>query len=139
LELETAWYPKGNMMLKYGTAWDVYDTEFVKHIAEADYWSSRGDIFSFDYLFYKNDWGKDTSSVRLSALVSLLYNISAGYSLEKSLEDSITVQEKFRLIYHPACWSVELGAETTPDNEQITILFQLANIGADFGMDLMGR
>lgn len=138
-ELETAWYPKGNIMLKYGTAWDVYDSSFIKHIAEADYWSSRGDIFSFDYLFYKNDWGEDTSSVRVSALVSLLYNISAGYSLEKSLEDSITVQEKFRLIYHPACWSVELGAETTPDNEQITILFQLANIGADFGMDLMGR
>jgi LPS-assembly protein len=139
VNLETAWYPKNNIMLKYSTDWDVYDSDFVSHVAEADYWSSRGDSLSFDYLYYKNDWGEDTNSLRFSTLVSLIYNVSAGYSLEKSLEDSVTVQEKFRLIYHPACWSVELGAETTPDNEQITILFQLANIGADFGMDLMGR
>ncbi len=139
IDIETAWYPKENMMLKYSTDWDVYDSEFVKHNAEADYWSNRGDTFSFDYLFYKNDGSDDTNSIRLSTLVSLIYNVSAGYSLERSLEDSVTVQEKFRLIYHPACWSVELGAETTPDNEQVTILFQLANIGADFGMDLMGR
>jgi hypothetical protein len=39
------------------------------------------------------------------------------------------------LIYRPSCWAVELGAETTPDNEQITIMFQLANIGAPFGVD----
>ncbi len=139
IELDTAWYPKGNMMLKYSTKWDVYDTEFIKHVAEADYWSNRGDTFSLDYLYYKNDWGEDTNSVRLSTLIALMYDVSVGYSLEKSLEDSITVQEKFRLIYHPACWSVELGAETTPDNEQVTILFQLANIGAPFGMDLLGR
>jgi len=140
IELRTAWYPTSSLTFRYDTDLSVYDDGFLRHFAEGDYQSRRGDILSLDYLYYKNTWDdSETSSVRLSALVNLMYDFSAGYSLEKSLEDSITVQEKVRLIYHPACWAVELGAETTPDNEQITIMFQLANIGAPFGMDLLGR
>jgi hypothetical protein len=33
---------------------------------------------------------------------------------------------------------VELVADVTPDNEQIMVLFKLANIGSPFGVDLMG-
>ncbi|MGX9726891.1 MAG: LPS-assembly protein LptD [Candidatus Electronema sp. VV] len=137
IELRTAWYPTSSLIFKYETDLSVYDDGFLRHFTEGDYRSGRGDIFSLDYLYYKNTLGgSNTSSVRLSALINLMYDFSAGYSLEKSLEDSITVQEKVRLIYHPSCWAVELGAETTPDNEQITIMFQLANIGAPFGLDL---
>jgi LPS-assembly protein len=136
IELRTAWYPTNSMTFRYETDLSVYDDGFLRHFTEGDYRSGRGDIFSLDYLYYKNtSGGSDTSSVRFSALVNLMYDFSAGYTLEKSLEDSITVQEKVRLIYRPSCWAVELGAETTPDNEQITIMFQLANIGAPFGMD----
>uniref|UniRef100_UPI004056A64C LPS-assembly protein LptD n=1 Tax=Candidatus Electronema sp. TaxID=2698783 RepID=UPI004056A64C len=140
IELRTAWYPTSSMIFRYETDLNVYDDGFLRHFAEGDYRSWRGDIFSLDYLYYKNIYkdtlgGSDTSSVRLSALVNLMYDFSAGYSLEKSLEDSITLKEKVSLVYHPACWAVELGAETTPDNEQITIMFQLANIGAPFGVD----
>ncbi len=140
VELRTAWYPVQNMTLKYETDLSVYDDGFLRHFAEGDYLNKRGDLFSLDYLFYKNlVGGEDTNSVRASTLFHLMYDFSAGYSLEKSLENSLTVSEKFRLIYHPACWAVELAAETTPDNEQITIMFQLANIGAPFGLDLLGR
>jgi LPS-assembly protein len=135
VELRTAWYPMQELTFKYETDFSVYNDGFLRHYAEGDYLSSRGDIFSLDYLFSKNVGTDDTNSVRLSTLINLMYDFSAGYSLEKSLENSTTVQEKVRLIYHPTCWSVELGAETTPDNEQITIMFQLANIGAPFGMD----
>jgi hypothetical protein len=93
-----------------------------------------------DYLFNKNTaGGTDTSSLRLTAKVGLLHDLSAGYALEQSLEDSVKVQEKVSLTYHPTCWAVELAGETTPGSEQITLMFQLANIGAPFGMDLMGR
>ncbi|CAK8717268.1 MAG: LPS-assembly protein [Candidatus Electronema aureum] len=139
LQLRTAWYPVRHLTLKYETDLNVYDDGFIRHYAEGDYLSDRGDIFSLDYLYYKNKDADDTNSVRLSTLINLMYDFSVGYSVEKSLEDSVTVQEKVRLIYHPSCWAVELGAETTPDNEQITIMFQLANIGAPFGMDLLGR
>jgi LPS-assembly protein len=138
VELRTAWFPTQSLIFKYETDLSVYDDGFLRHYAEGDYMSGRGDLFSLDYLFAKNTataGGDDTSSVRLSTLINLMYDFSAGYSLEKSLENSVTVQEKVRLIYHPACWAVELAAETTPDNEQITLMFQLANIGAPFGID----
>ncbi len=67
-----------------------------------------------------------------------MYNFSIGYSLEQSLEDSVTVQELYSLVYHPSCWSVELAGDNTPGNEQISIMFRLANIGAPIGFDMLG-
>jgi LPS-assembly protein len=49
----------------------------------------------------------------------------------------VTIAEKVSLSYNPSCWSVELVADVTPDNEQVMVLFKLANIGAPFGFDLM--
>ena len=135
VELRTAWYPTQHLTFKYETDLNVYDDGFVRHYAEGDYMSGRGDLFSLDYLFNKNIGADDTNSIRLSTLINLMYDFSAGYSLEKSLENSVTVAEKFRLIYHAPCWSVELTAETTPENEQFMVMFQLANIGAPFGVD----
>ena len=137
VEMRMAWYPTQALNLKYKTDIDVYDDGFLKHVVEGDYLNSRGDVLSFDYLFYNNLEAEDTSSIRLSAQFGLIYNFSAGYSLEQSLEDSIKIEEKFSIAYHPSCWSVELIAETTPDNEQVGIMFHLANIGTPFGVDFM--
>jgi LPS-assembly protein len=136
-----AYYPLKDLRLKYKTNVDVYGDGFTKHTVETDYRSSRGDLFSADYLFNKNeddDGDDDTSSIRLGVRVGLFYNFTAGYSLEQSIEDSTTVEEQFLLIYSPPCWSVELAANTTPDDEQVTIMFRLANIGTPIGFDLMG-
>lgn len=138
--LRTAWQPDQHLLFKYETDLSVYEDGFLAHTVEGDYLNSRGDTFSLDYLFNKDTaGGADTSSLRLAAKVGLLYDLSAGYALEQSLEDSVKVQEKVSLTYHPTCWAVELAGETTPGNEQITLMFQLANIGAPFGMDLMGQ
>jgi LPS-assembly protein len=140
VEVRTAWYPSPSAAFKYETDLSVYDDGFLTHNVEGDYLSGRGDLFSLDYLFNKNTGGgDDTSSLKLAAKVGLLYNFSAGYSLEQSLENSVKVQEKVSLTYNPACWAVELAAETTPGNEQVTLMFQLANIGAPFGLDVVGR
>ncbi len=140
VQFRLSWTPWQNMNFKYSTDIDVYDNDFTQHTVESDYRNSRGDLLSFDYLFYAGatDEAEDTSSIRLFTRVGLIYDFAVGYSLERSIEDSVTIAEKISLSYNPSCWSVELVADVTPDNEQVMVLFKLANIGAPFGVDLMG-
>ncbi|CAK8721869.1 LPS-assembly protein LptD [Candidatus Electrothrix laxa] len=140
VQFQLSWNPWQNMNLKYSTDIDVYNDGFTQHSVESDYRNNRGDLLSFDYLFQADtsDEAEDTSSIRLFTRVGLIYDFAVGYSLERSIEDSVTIAEKINLIYSPSCWSVELVADVTPDNEQVMVLFKLANIGAPFGVDLMG-
>jgi LPS-assembly protein len=140
VQFRLSWNPWQNMNFKYATDIDMYDDGFTQHTVESDYRNSRGDLLSFDYLFQAGatDEVEDTSSIRLFTRVGLMYDFAVGYSLERSIEDSVTIAEKVNLIYSPSCWSVELVADVTPDNEQVMVLFKLANIGAPFGLDLMG-
>ena len=140
VQFRLSWNPWQNMNFKYATDIDVYDSDFTQHTVESDYRNSRGDLLSFDYLFQAGatEEVEDTSSIRLFTRVGLLYDFAVGYSLERSIEDSVTIAEKINVSYNPSCWSVELVADVTPDNEQIMVLFKLANIGAPFGVDLMG-
>ncbi|MCW5208570.1 LPS assembly protein LptD, partial [Desulfobulbus sp. US2] len=140
VQFRLSWTPWQNMNFKYSTDIDVYDNDFTQHSVESDYRNSRGDLLSFDYLFYAGatDEAEDTSSIRLFTRIGLIYDFAMGYALERSIEDSVTIAEKVSLSYNPSCWSVELVADVTPDNEQIMVLFKLANIGAPFGVDLMG-
>jgi LPS-assembly protein len=141
LELRMAWTPWQDFNFKYSTALDLYDDEFSLHNVESDYRNSRGDIFSFDYLFQAGATDKieDSSSIRLFTHINLFYDLAAGYSLERSIEDSVTIAEKISLSYNPSCWSVELVADVTPENEQVMVLFKLANIGSPLGVDLFSN
>ena len=58
--------------------------------------------------------------------------------IERSLEDSITIEENIALVYSPECWSVELSSHRTQDDQKFMIIFRLANIGNPFGLDLPG-
>ncbi len=139
IEFRLAWSPFEMFNLKYMTDIDMYEGGFQRHTIESAYLNGRGDLFALDYLFNASEDENmdDTSSIRLAARMGLAYNIAVGYSLEQSIEDSVTIGEKINLIYSPSCWSVELAADVTPDNEQVTIMFKLANIGTPFGVDLM--
>ena len=55
-----------------------------------------------------------------------------------AIETEVTIEEKIRLIYQPACWSVELSSNYTPDDQIFMVTFRLANIGSPFGIDLPG-
>ncbi len=150
VNLRLAYYPLKDLRLIYRTDYDVYGDGFTKHTAEGDYRNSRGDMFSFDYLYNKDEVtsydedgvafteSADTSSIRAALRVGLFYYFAAGYSIERSLEDSKTVEERFNLIYQPSCWSVELASNYTPGDQKITVMFRLANIGSPFGLDMPG-
>ncbi len=150
VNLRLAYYPINDLRFIYRTDYDVYGDGFLKHTVESDYRNSRGDLFSFDYLFNKYETTSydedglaftefaETSSIRASARVGLFYYLTAGYSIERSLEDSKTVSETFNLIYQPSCWSVELASNYTPGNQKVTVMFRLANIGSPLGFDMPG-
>jgi LPS-assembly protein len=151
VNMRLAYYPLNDLRFIYRTDVDVYGDGFLKHTVETNYRNSRGDLFSFDYRFVDGliesvldengdliDNEYQTSSIQAAFSVGLFYNFRAGYSLERSIEDSKTVQETINLIYQPSCWSVELASDYTPGNQKVTIMFRLANIGSPMGLDMPG-
>jgi LPS-assembly protein len=143
VNMRLAYYPFNDLRFIYRTDVDVYGDGFVNHVVESNYMNSRGDLFSLDYRYdkasYEDDENtEDTSSIKASASVGLFYNFRAGYAIERSIEDSKTVEERFNLIYQPSCWSVEFAANTTPGDEKFTVMFRLANIGSPLGLDMPG-
>jgi len=138
VEIKAGLFPLKDFRIVYRSDIDVYGAGVVKNALETDYRNSRGDIVYLDYFFNKNKNAADTESIKGGIKVSLPYSMIASYNIERSLEDSRTVQENFSLIYQPSCWSVEFATNYTPGNQKYMLMFRLANIGNPFGIDLPG-
>jgi LPS-assembly protein len=162
VELKAAYYPFQDFRIVYRSDIDVYGAGFIKNSLEGVYKNNRGDHFFIDYFSSKdtsiaddcvpnvcdadddescksvNCTPSDTESITAGVKVSLLYSLMAAYDIERSLEDSKTVQENFSLIYQPSCWSVELTSNYTPGDQKYMVIFRLANIGNPLGLDLPG-
>jgi LPS-assembly protein len=132
---ETGLYPVERMRLKYTTNIDVYGDGAFLHSIDADYYSDRGDRFSLDYRYNERN---NINSVRSSLWCLLPYNLAAGYSLERSIAQSETIEEIVALRFTQPCWSVELSANRTPGDQTFMITFRLANIGNPLGFGLPG-
>ncbi len=153
VDVRLSYYPLKDLRFIYRTDIDVYGDGFVKHVVESDYINSRGDLFSLDYRYdsgtssgdelYGDNADEDTiepetNSIKLATSLGLLYNFRAGYSIEQSIEDSKTVEQRFNLIYQAPCWSVEFAANQTPGDDKFTVMFRLANIGSPLGLEMPG-
>lgn len=134
--LETGLYPLQQMRLKYTTNIDVYGDGAFLHSLDGDYYSDKGDKFSLDYRYNELT---DVNSVRGSLWYLLPYNFAVGYSLERAIEQSETIEEVARLRYIQPCWSVELSSNSTPGDQTFMLTFRLANIGNPLGFDLFGN
>ena len=134
VEIKAAYFPINDLRMAYRADIGVYGEGMLKQALEGDYKNDRGDTFYLDY-FYTRD---SSESIRGGLRVSLFWSLLAAYDLERSLEDSQTVQERFSLIYQPSCWSVEFATNYTPGDQKYMVMFRLANIGTPFGMDLPG-
>ncbi len=133
--VETGFYPVQTMRLKYTTNIDVYGDGAFLHSLDGDYYSDRGDLFSLDYRYNERT---DVNSVRSTLWYLLPHNFAAGYSIERAIEQSETIEETLRLRYLQPCWSVELSANSTPGDQTFMITFRLANIGNPLGFELPG-
>ena len=135
IDVEMGYYPWEEVRLKYKSEIGVYGEGAYSHTVEADMKSNRGDYLSADY---KYDDLNSTNSVSLDAWVVLPYNFAVGYGIERSIEDDSTLKEDFRILYQPACWSVEFLSHRIPGDQTYMIMFRLANIGNPLGLDLPG-
>lgn len=136
IETETGWYPAERMRLKYTNKFDVYGGGAFFHSIDSDFASSRGDLFSLDYRYNELT---DVNSVKGSVWYFLPYNFAAGYSLERTIEDSDTIEETVRLRYIQPCWSVELSSHSESGDQAFMLTFRLANIGNPLGFDFTGQ
>jgi len=133
--VEIGYQPLTNLNLRYDTDIDTYGDGVLTYRVMGGYRSSRGDFLSADYRYYKLF---DINSVSANARVNLFYRLVAGYSIERSIADSKTVEENIALIYQQPCWSVELSSHYTPGDRKFMLIFRLVNIGNPLGIDLPG-
>ncbi len=131
--IDLGYYPISRVSLKYKTRADVYGDGFYWHSLEANLRSNRGDYLSATYKF--ND-ASDTESISGDAWLVLPYNFFFRYELSHSLADDLTVEENFRVIYQPSCWSVEFLSNKSEDDHKYLVVFRLANIGNPFGIHM---
>lgn len=135
VEIRTGFYPLQSLRLMYTTNIDVYGDGAFLHSIEADSFSERGDLIALDYRYNSLT---DVNSVSGGAWYLLPYNFAAGYSLQRALEKSETIEEKIKLRYNQPCWSVELSSNSTPGDQTFMVTFRLANIGNALGVDIPG-
>ena len=133
IEFKTGLYPVKDSRLTYKTLLDVYGEGWVKHDVEASYTNSRGDKFGLDYRYDKE---LSIDSISGNIWLELPYDFAFGYSIERSLENKLTIEEVFHLVYQPACWSVDLVYDYEPDDKTVMLIFRLANIGWPLGLDI---
>lgn len=135
VEIKSGLYPLELLRLAYTTNIDVYGDGAFLHTIEADVFSERGDLLALDYRYNSLT---DVNSVSGSVWYLLPYNFAAGYSLQRAIATSETIEEKIRLRYNQPCWSVELAANSTPGDQTFMVTFRLANIGSGFGIGVPG-
>lgn len=135
VNVKIEYWPLRDFWMLYKTDIDVYGDGAVYYSFEGSYRNKRGDVISTDYRYDKY---RDTNSITANAVLNLFYNLVAAYSIERSIEDSKTVEENVALIYNQPCWSLELSSNYTPGNQKFMLTFRLANIGNPLGIDLPG-
>ncbi|MDW7773049.1 MAG: LPS assembly protein LptD [Desulfobulbaceae bacterium] len=131
VNVKMGYWPLRNTWFVYRTDIDVYGEGVINYSLESGYRNSRGDSFYADYRY---DRPTEINSITANARVHLIYNLQAGYRIERSLEHDITIEEHIALVYQPSCWSVEISTNSTPGNREIMLIFRLANIGTPFGV-----
>ncbi len=135
VEIKSGFYPLQSLRLMYTTNIDIYGDGAFLHSIEADSFSERGDLLALDYRYNSLT---DVNSVSGSLWYLLPYNFAAGYSLQRAIETSETIEEKIRLRYNQPCWSVELSSNSTPGDQTFMVTFRLANIGNALGLGIPG-
>ncbi len=163
VSFKLGWTPVTSYALSYQTDLGVYGEGLTFYSLESRYSNSRGDALILDYVYSGDELiqGSPFSRTRnfnvnnpfsayytgLEAIhqinvtlrTKIINTVSVGYRVQHSLEQSETNEQEISLIYHPACWSVELRSNYTPIDQGVMLLFNLAHIGAPLGVNLGGQ
>lgn len=160
VSLKLGWTPADYFSLSYETDVGIYGEGVTFYDLSSNFRTSRGDSLAIDYLysdiskiegspynsrdnfgaysfFYPSYLGLGEShQINVAAQAKIIDSVAAAYRIEHSLSQSQTIEQNISLIYHPACWAVELRSNYTPGDHTIMLLFSLANLGNSLGVDL---
>ncbi|MEW6219672.1 MAG: LPS assembly protein LptD [Thermodesulfobacteriota bacterium] len=137
-ELEVSpWQP---LVLSYDTALSVYGEGIVRYDLGTRFTSERGERLSLDYRYSRVPGGFDPSfftdrldksvhDVNLALDLNLTPQVGAQYALSQSFSNDSTVDSSVRLIYRPGCWTAELLASRTSEDQRVAVIVSLAGIG----------
>jgi len=157
VSLKLGWTPVNYFSLAYQTDVGIYGEGVTLYSLQSYYKNKRGDSIGVDYRYsnpakiigstYSSTdsynpyyyYLEDIHQINVGFRVGIIDTIHAAYKIEHSLTQSETIEQNISLIYQPACWSVELRSNYTPGDQGIMLLFNLANIGNPFGIDLGGQ
>lgn len=163
VSFKLGWTPVNNFALAYQTDVGVYGEGVTLYSVESFYRNSRGDSLILDYNYgsadkilgspYNNTDNYDPTSpfypyysglkdfhqINVAVRTRIIDTIVAAYQVEHSLSQSQTIEQNISLIYQPSCWSVELRSNYSPGDQGVMLLFNLANIGNPFGINLAGQ
>ncbi|MBU1565060.1 MAG: LPS assembly protein LptD [Proteobacteria bacterium] len=144
------WAPFPTARITYKNSYDIYDSAFTSHTFGGVYQNSRGDQFGLDYSFkdksYRelndfNSFGllEDIKQINANFRSPLPFISSwvAGGKIEHSLSQDETINANGSLTYMANCWSLTFETQYTPVDTSFVVLFNLANIGAPFGVSLL--
>lgn len=162
VSLKLGWTPVNNFSFVYQTDIGIYGEGVTLYKLGSSYMNSRGDSVGVDYRYSNADaiigspysstdsynsssplypyyYLQDIHQINVGFRVKIIDTIHAAYKIEHSLTESQTIEQDISLVYQPACWSVELRSNYTPGDQGIMLLFNLANIGHPFGINLPGQ
>ncbi|MGL1932824.1 MAG: LPS assembly protein LptD [Desulfotalea sp.] len=124
------WYPWRNTYVGYKTEYDPNGDGFTNHTFTG---STRTDSGHSATLEYNYEEGV-LEEINGYFTFKINSNWLARLEIEHSLYDDETHEIDFGITYLQPCWSMTLGYQHTPDDDSVTAMFELANIGVGIGI-----
>ncbi|MBW2116416.1 MAG: LPS assembly protein LptD [Deltaproteobacteria bacterium] len=122
-------YPTSDLDLRWSTAWDHYEKEISYTVLSLDLTVDRSggreDTYEVDYVNYK--YGQESLNFWID--VNLAYGFSVGSSLERDLDLSENISNRYWLQYKSQCWGVKLIGEREDEETSIMLQFHLLGLG----------
>lgn len=134
LTFKLKWTPFRNVYVSYKTEYNMYGESFTEHTFAGSVKTDTGHSARIEYNYDEYTLEELNGYFRYR----LSNTWEAELDIEHSLYDDETHDLELGLTYLQPCWSVTLGYEYTPDDESVTALFTLANIGANIGVGKSG-
>ncbi|MDG4475877.1 LPS-assembly protein LptD [Thiovibrio frasassiensis] len=148
LRLETAVSPTANWTVGYQTNLSMYGKNITRYELINQYRLAKEYTLGLNYRYLQDsgmvapyfytDLGESSHDLIGSVGARLSETVTASYYLVKSFTEDHTVESRARLVYQPACWTMELETSTTSDDQRVMLIFSLEGVGRAFrvGRDL---
>lgn len=133
ISFKFGWKPQQMINFEYKTNYDVYESDFTTQSVEGSLYNSRGDEFTVDYSYNES---ANIEQINGYIKARLVANWLTEIGVEHSISEGETSEANVSLIYEALCWSLEFRTEYTPTDTSFMLMFNLANIGGNFGVTL---